>query len=67
MPPAWTDAHHLTHWADGGPTSTDNMTLLCRCHHTVVHKHRHHGQLTPTGVVWHRRDGTPIGNHPRAA
>lgn len=22
----WTDAHHLVHWADGGPTSLDNLT-----------------------------------------
>jgi hypothetical protein len=26
-PPAWTDAHHIKHWADGGPTTLDNLTL----------------------------------------
>ncbi len=30
-------AHHVVHWADGGPTDLDNLTLLCRHHHTVVH------------------------------
>jgi hypothetical protein len=29
-PPSWTDAHHVTHWADGGDTSLDNCLLLCR-------------------------------------
>lgn len=24
-PPPWTDAHHITHWANGGPTSLDNL------------------------------------------
>ena len=32
------DAHHITHWADGGPTSLDNLMLLCRRHHTLVHE-----------------------------
>jgi hypothetical protein len=28
-PPAWTDGHHLKHWADGGPTLPYNLALLC--------------------------------------
>lgn len=32
------DAHHVIHWADGGPTSLDNLALLCRRHHTTVHR-----------------------------
>ena len=31
------DAHHLVHWADGGSTSLDNLVLLCRGHHTLLH------------------------------
>lgn len=31
------DAHHIVHWADGGPTSLDNLVLLCRRHHMVTH------------------------------
>ena len=31
------DAHHLVHWADGGATSLDNLVLLCRAHHTLLH------------------------------
>jgi hypothetical protein len=37
-PPQWSDAHHLTHWADGGPTSLENLALLCRRHHRLVHE-----------------------------
>ena len=32
------DAHHITHWADGGGTSLDNLLLLCRRHHRLVHE-----------------------------
>lgn len=32
------DAHHITHWADRGATSLDNLMLLCRRHHTLVHE-----------------------------
>ncbi|HWJ68354.1 MAG TPA: DUF222 domain-containing protein, partial [Nocardioides sp.] len=31
------DAHHVTHWADGGTTSLDNLIMLCRAHHTLIH------------------------------
>ena len=36
-PPAWTEAHHVLHWAEGGSTSLDNLVLLCRTHHRKVH------------------------------
>jgi len=32
------DAHHIAHWADGGPTRLDNLVLLCRRHHRAVHE-----------------------------
>ena len=32
------DAHHITHWADGGETSLNNLVLLCRRHHRLVHE-----------------------------
>ncbi len=34
----FTDAHHVTHWADGGETSLENCVLLCRYHHRLVHE-----------------------------
>jgi len=39
IPPEWCDAHHIRHWADGGPTSLDNLRLLCRRHHRAIHDH----------------------------
>ncbi|MGH6628122.1 MAG: DUF222 domain-containing protein, partial [Burkholderiales bacterium] len=32
------DAHHIHHWADGGETDIDNLVLLCRHHHRLVHE-----------------------------
>ncbi len=37
-PPAWTDAHHVLSWLDGGDSCYENGCLLCRFHHTEVHK-----------------------------
>jgi hypothetical protein len=33
----WTEAHHIKHWQDGGLTSLDNLVLLCRRHHRILH------------------------------
>ena len=32
------DAHHINHWARGGETALDNLVLLCRRHHRLVHE-----------------------------
>ena len=32
------DAHHVQHWADGGATKLENLVLLCRRHHRLVHE-----------------------------
>ena len=59
-PPATCDAHHVTHRADGGDTTLDNLVLLCRRHHVLWHLgtiRLHH--LT---VPWH-----PDQHHPPPA
>jgi hypothetical protein len=61
-PAAWADAHHLIHWADGGDTSIWNAALLCRAHHTLVHRSRLAGSAldTPHGlqVTWDLAPGS---------
>lgn len=55
-PPAWCDAHHIIHWADGGTTSLDNLVLLCGHHHNVLH---HTGWTVTIGP-----DGHPVFTAP---
>jgi len=31
-------AHHVRHWVHGGRTDHDNLVLLCRFHHRLVHE-----------------------------
>ena len=61
-PATWCDAHHLLHWADGGPSDTDHGALLCPAHHTVVHTNRYAGQVVagPSGpfVRWDLAPGS---------
>jgi hypothetical protein len=51
-PAEWTDAHHLRHWLHGGHTALDNLVLVCRRHHVMLHEtgwtinYNHH-----TGIV----------------
>ena len=65
-PPSWCDGHHIVYWAKGGKTDLDNLALLCRHHHTEVHRRGHIATVDRiTGVHWARADGSPIGNSPR--
>jgi hypothetical protein len=34
----YVDAHHIRHWAEGGETSLENLTLLCSYHHRLLHE-----------------------------
>jgi HNH endonuclease len=56
-PPGWCDAHHVLHWADGGETSLDNLVLLCRPHHRLVHE-RFSLAIEEGGPAFRRPDGT---------
>jgi hypothetical protein len=46
------DAHHIRHWADGGETSMDNLVLLCRRHHRLVHEGGFGVQTLSDGEIW---------------
>jgi hypothetical protein len=62
MPPHWTDAHHLVHWADFGTSDLANAALLCERHHTIVHQRRLAGVVVtdPDGerVEWDLTHGS---------
>jgi len=50
-PADWTDAHHIKHWADGGETVMDNLVLLCRRHHRMVHEEGWQLVITEVGEI----------------
>ena len=58
--------HHIRHWAQGGPTTLSNLTMLCRRHHRAVHEEGyqvdrdHHGELR-----FRRPDGRLLPDVPR--
>jgi hypothetical protein len=57
----WVDAHHIHHWARGGETSLDNLVVLCRHHHRLVHEGGFSVRRTPSGKLEFRRpDGRLI-------
>ncbi|MER7082566.1 HNH endonuclease [Saccharopolyspora kobensis] len=67
-PPGTPQAHHVVHWIDGGPTTVENMVMLCAHHHRVVHGQRwgiglHHGRpvFTPPSDVDPSRKPRPGG------
>ena len=37
-PASLSAAHHVVHWVHGGATDLDNLVLLCRRHHWMVHE-----------------------------
>ena len=39
-PASWCDAHHVQPWEHGGATDLDNLVMLCRRHHRLLHKRR---------------------------
>jgi hypothetical protein len=60
------DAHHIRHWADGGDTSIDNLILLCRVHHRLVHEGGFGVERAADGRIrFNRPDGRFIEEHPQ--
>ena len=73
-PPAFCDAHHLTHREDGGTDDLDNLVLLCRRHHVLWHQGTpapappprplDRGHRGPTGLLTgHAEDSTATCPH----
>jgi hypothetical protein len=60
--------HHLRHWAQGGPTSLENLALLCRVHHRAVHEEGFQVARDAAGALQFRRpDGRLIPDVPPPA
>jgi hypothetical protein len=45
--PAWCEAHHVWAWEHGGPTRLDKLVLVCRRHHSRLHRPGWHAKLLP--------------------
>ncbi len=60
------DANHIRHWANGGETSIDNLVLLCRHHHRLVHEGGFGVDRAANGQIrFSRPNGLTIEEHPR--
>ncbi|HET9490927.1 MAG TPA: DUF222 domain-containing protein [Methylomirabilota bacterium] len=60
--------HHIRHWAQGGPTTLSNLTLLCRRHHRAVHEEGFQVDRQPDGTLRFRRpDGRLLPEVPPPA
>jgi 5-methylcytosine-specific restriction endonuclease McrA len=51
----FSQGHHIRHWAQGGPTTLSNLTLLCRRHHRSVHEDGFQVERLPDGELEFRR------------
>ncbi|MFW5933317.1 MAG: DUF222 domain-containing protein [Actinomycetota bacterium] len=57
-------AHHVRHWADGGPTDLGNLALLCSHHHRFVHDRGYDIEVRPDGGHrFTRPDGRTVPRH----
>jgi len=62
------DGHHIEHWADGGPTTLENLALTCDRHHTLLHEGGWRMERAADGTVAiFRPDGTLLPSTPPAA
>ena len=54
------DGHHIRHWADGGATRLDNLVLLCRHHHRLLHEGGYYVVKDDRNFIFCRGDGEMI-------
>ncbi|NGN92459.1 DUF222 domain-containing protein, partial [Nocardioides sp. KC13] len=50
-PAAWTEAHHLKPWSEGGRTDLVNMVLLCSRDHRRIHDPNYGYERLPDGRI----------------
>jgi hypothetical protein len=61
---AFTEAHHIVPWADGGATSLANCVLLCRYHHRLLHEEGFTLRIIRGRYLFLGRDGMPVPDKP---
>jgi 5-methylcytosine-specific restriction endonuclease McrA len=59
-------AHHIHHWARGGPTKLDNLVQLCSHHHRLVHEGGYQVERAGAAIRFRRPDGREIATAPSA-
>jgi hypothetical protein len=58
--PQWCDIHHIAGWVESlGETNIDNLIMLCRRHHTLIHNTK--------WTITRTSDGDSEFNHPARA
>ena len=56
------EGHHIIHWSMGGPTSLENLILLCRVHHRALHEDGFRVERRRNGkFVFFSPEGWPLG------
>jgi Domain of unknown function (DUF222) len=53
-------AHHIDHWADGGPTTLHNLIQLCHHHHRLLHEGGYTIEHTKGDLIFRRPDNRRI-------
>jgi hypothetical protein len=62
------EGHHVRHWVQGGPTTLENLALLCRRHHRAVHQEGYRLERLVEGALRLRRpDGRALPEVPPPA
>ncbi len=57
-------AHHIEHWVHGGTTDPENLVLLCRFHHRLVHEGGFGVMLENGDLAFRRPDGRTLPSVP---
>ena len=57
-------AHHIEHWVHGGRTDRENLILLCRFHHRLVHEEGFTVAVDGGEEVFRRADGRVVHQVP---
>ncbi|MDP9069662.1 MAG: HNH endonuclease [Actinomycetota bacterium] len=59
------DGHHVRHWIDDGLTEPENVTLLCRRHHRLLHEGRYTMTFDGKLASFFRPDGSEVERVPK--